>query len=78
MPVMIDVILKEIEIVIILRRQSSKSVIGVDCAYTGIVKLRSKTNRSGDGSLICYYSLNNPVTDARYSGQLSESCSLVA
>ena len=40
---MIDVILKEIEIVIILRRQSSKSVIGVDCAYTGIVKLRSKT-----------------------------------
>ena len=34
--------------------------------------------RSGDGSLICYYSLNNPVTDARYSGQLSESCSLVA
>ena len=37
-----------------------------------------KVNRSGDGSLICYYSLNNPVTDARYSGQLSESCSLVA
>ena len=34
--------------------------------------------RSGDGSLICYYSLNNPVTDARYSDQLSESCSLVA
>ena len=34
--------------------------------------------RSGDGSLICCYSLNNPVTDARYSGQLSESCSLVA
>ncbi len=30
------------------------------------------------GTLICYYSLNNPVTDARYSGQLSESCSLVA
>ena len=27
------------------------------------------------GSLICYYSLNNPVTDARYSGQLSDSCS---
>ena len=34
--------------------------------------------RSGDGSLICYYSLNNPVTDARYSGQLSESSSLIA
>ena len=30
------------------------------------------------GTLICYYSLNNPVTDARYSGRLSESCSLVA
>ena len=30
------------------------------------------------GTLICYYSLNNPVTDARYSGQLSESSSLVA
>jgi len=29
-------------------------------------------------SLICYYSLNNPVTDARYSGQLSESSSLIA
>ena len=31
-----------------------------------------------DRGLSCYYSLNNPVTDARYSGQLSESCSLVA
>ena len=29
------------------------------------------------GTLICYYSLNNPVTDARYSGQLTESCSLI-
>ena len=28
-------------------------------------------------TLICYYSLNNPVTDARYSGQLTESCSLI-
>ena len=36
------------------------------------------TCRSGDGSLICYYSLNNLVTDARYSGQLSEFCSLIA
>ena len=27
------------------------------------------------GTLIRCYSLNNPVTDARYSGQLSESCS---
>ena len=35
-------------------------------------------SRSGDGSLICCCSLNNPVTDARYSGQLSESCSLIA
>ena len=26
----------------------------------------------------CYYSLYNPVTDACYSDQLSESCSLVA
>ena len=43
--------------------------------------------RSGDGSLfesvalqslIYCYSLNNPVTDARYSGQLSESSSLIA
>jgi len=34
--------------------------------------------RSGDGSLICYNSLNYPITDARYSGQLSESCSLFA
>ena len=23
----------------------------------------------GQGTLICYYSLNNPVTDAHYSGQ---------
>lgn len=37
-----------------------------------------KSGRSGDGSLICCCSLNNPVTDARYSGQLSESCSLIA
>ena len=35
-------------------------------------------SRSGDGSLIYCYSLNNPVTDARYSGQLSESSSLIA
>ena len=34
--------------------------------------------RSGDGSLIYCYSLNNPVTDARYSGQLPESSSLIA
>ena len=35
-------------------------------------------SRSGDGSLFCYYSLNNPVAEARYSGQLSESCTLIA
>ena len=29
-------------------------------------------------SLIYCYSLNNPVTDARYSGQLPESSSLIA
>jgi hypothetical protein len=34
-------------------------------------------SRSGDGSLIRYYSLNNPITDTRYSGQLSESCTLI-
>ena len=39
---------------------------------------KAYSSRSGDGSVICCYSLNNPVTDARYSGQLSESCSLVA
>jgi len=35
-------------------------------------------SRSGDGSLIYCFSLNNPVTDARYSGQLPESSSLIA
>ena len=30
------------------------------------------------GTLIYCYSLNNPVTDARYSGQLPESSSLIA
>ena len=39
---------------------------------------KSEMSTLQDGSLICYYSLNNPVTDARYSGQLTESCSLVA
>ena len=34
----------------------------------------TQLHKSGD-SLIRCYSLNNPVTDARYSGQLSESCS---
>ena len=52
-------------------------------AFGGIFFVLDRFDRrSGDsdlfGSLICYYSLNNPVTDARYSGQLSESCSLVA
>ena len=37
-----------------------------------------KQTNLDQGTLICYYSLNNPVTDARYSGQLSESCFLVA
>ena len=30
------------------------------------------------GTPLIYYSLNNPLTDARYSGQLSESSSLIA
>ena len=34
-----------------------------------------RRNRINQGTLIRCYSLNNPVTDARYSGQLSESCS---
>ena len=54
----------------------------VECVFnvseTSPFRLLGFLDRSGDGSLICYYSLNNPVTDARYSGQLSESCSLVA
>jgi hypothetical protein len=44
---------------------------------SGVPKVRRRS-RSGDGSLIYCYSLNNPVTDARYSGQLPESSSLIA
>ena len=34
--------------------------------------------RVDQGTLIYCYSLNNPLTDAHYSGQLSESSSLIA
>ena len=41
------------------------------------LNLAGLTGRSGDSLIYCY-SLNNPVTDARYSGQLPESSSLIA
>ena len=52
-------------------------LVSFDMNQNKEILLGDKKIKSGD-SLICYYSLNNPVTDARYSGQLSESCSLVA
>ena len=43
MPIMIGVILQKIETIIILSCKSSKSVVGVENAYTGIVELCSES-----------------------------------
>ena len=67
--------------------QTRPHTLDVLAWFVGAKQKLRKVERNAKGKLVflrrsvtqsCYYSLYNPVTDACYSDQLSESCSLVA
>lgn len=63
MSIVIGVILYEVEMVIILGRQSAKSVVGIYCAYPGIVELRSKPKIGIIGICLHEHSFGDTVPD---------------